>query len=146
MITLITSKRTSQKAVRYRGTVLVETAIVLILLLMLLLGTMGFGYLFLRAEQVTNAARHGARTAIRYGATEADVQNAVADCLDPVKLTYTGPTYGAGGINPALGQPVTVTVESSGLDILNLRNIPIFGTELFPNDFNASVTMAKEGP
>ncbi len=137
MITLITPKRTNRNAVRYRGAVLVETAIALILLLMLLLGTMAFGYLFLRAEQVTNAARQGARTAVRYGATETDVQNVVADSL-PAGLSYT---YGYTGISPATGQPVTVTVKSTGLDIMHITGIlPI------PNDFNASVTMAKEGP
>jgi Flp pilus assembly protein TadG len=139
MITLITSKKASQKAARCRGAVLVETAIVIVLLLMLLLGTVGFGYLFLVAEKITNAARQGARTAVRYNSTVTDVENAVADSMNPFPAIV--PTYGPGGINPGPNEPVTVTIQTSGLDILKLQGIlPIQDT------FRASVTMAKEGP
>jgi len=144
MITLITSKRTSQKAARYRGTVLVETAIVIVLLLMFLLGIIGFGLLFWRAQLITTAARHGARIAVRYGAQVSDVETSVADYLNSQKLTYTGPLIPT-GIDPGVGNPVTVTVQGTGLDPMNLRNFPLIVSG-FPDSFTASVTMAKEGP
>jgi len=143
MITLITSKRTSQKAVRYRGTVLVETAIVLVLLLMLLLGTMGFGYLFLRAEQVTNAARHGARLACVAGLDDyTPVETRIDTYLDTQKLPHNPTTIEDVSVNGTAA--VKATVYGKDLDILKLGNISFMGW--FPNDFNASVIMAKEGP
>ena len=43
---------------------MVEAAIVFPILLMLTLGAIEYGWLFLNAQQVTNAARQGARIAI----------------------------------------------------------------------------------
>jgi len=135
--------KTIQKHIRYRGTVLVETAIVIVLLLMLTLGIMGFGYLFLRAQQVTTAARHGARIACVDGADPGKVATVINNYLDSQGITHDAPSI---AIDPTVGEPVTVTVKGTGLDILNLRDVPLFGTGSFPDSFTASVTMAKEGP
>jgi Flp pilus assembly protein TadG len=137
------------KNVRYRGAAIVEAAIVMTLLLMITLGVLGFGYLFLRVEQITGAARHGARLACVYSnnppALTSQVQTQVGNLLTGVGLAGTGvgiPT----GVNPGTGQPVTVTVTETGLDILNLRNVNFMGASNFRNTYTASVTMAKEGP
>jgi Flp pilus assembly protein TadG len=143
MVTLITSKRTSQKAARYRGTALVETAIAVILLLMFLLGIMAFGYLFWRAQQITYVTRHGARLACVEGADPGKVATIINAYLDAQGVTHDPPVI---IIPTVVGDPVTVTVKGKNLDILNLRDAPLFGTGLFPDTFTASVTMAKEGP
>jgi Flp pilus assembly protein TadG len=129
---------------RYLGTSTLEAAFVLILLLIVTLGSMGFGWLFFRIQQVTNATRHGARIAIRYGAQQSDVQNAVAALLDPVGLEYQGPEFPT-GTDPSLGEAVTVRITGTALDILNLDSATILGIPI-PDEFTASVTMAKEGP
>lgn len=56
-----------------RGTAAVELALVMPLLLVLLLGTIGFGRAFHTKLELSNAAQEGARTLVfRAGATTAD--------------------------------------------------------------------------
>jgi len=129
---------------RCRGTSTLEAAFVLVMLIMVTLGTMGFGWFFLRIQQVTNASRHGARVAIRYGAEQADVENAVAGLLNSVGLEYDGPEFPA-GIDPNIGEAITVRVKGKKLDILNLDSGGILKIPI-PDEFTSSVTMAKEGP
>jgi len=141
---MITSTFLCPKAVRYRGAALVETAVVILLLLMVTLGIMGFGYLFWRAQQITYVTRHGARLACVYGANPGNVAAIINAYLDTQGVNHdpVPPPI----IPTDVGDPVTVTVTGKDLDILKLRDIPIFGTGLFPDSFTASVTMAKEGP
>jgi len=129
---------------RYGGTSTLEAAFVLILLLVVTLGTMGFGWFFLRVQQVTNATRQGARTAIRYRATVGEVEDVVSGLLTNVNLTYEGP-FITDAIDPNIGEAVKVTVKGTGLDIMNLDSATIL-TIPIPDDFTSSVTMAKEGP
>ena len=137
-------KKISKKHIRYRGTSILETAFVLPILILFTLAIMGFGWLFLRVQQVTNAARHGARVAIRYGADEADVVEAVDGLLDPVNLTHDVPSVGP-AMDPNIGEAVTVTVRGTGLDILNLNSLNMLHVPML-DEFTMSVTMAKEGP
>jgi hypothetical protein len=102
---------------------------------MFLLGIIGFGYLFIRAQHITYLARHGARAGSRYGANNATVTAALAPYMrtDESIIECT--------IGSNTGDPVTVRVKGTNLDILHMPGIvPI------TNDFSASVTMAKEGP
>ena len=145
-----TARKPGRKHIQCRGAAVVEAAIVLTLLILITLGIMGFGWLFLRVQQITNAARHGARIAVRYNNNTdvllGQVQTGVDNCLTPVGLVYTGPVIPT-GVNPGRGEPVTVTVTGTGLDILALRGG--FGplpADVFPDSYSASVTMAKEGP
>jgi hypothetical protein len=130
---------------RWRGTSTVEAAVVLILLLIITLGTMGWGWFFLRIQQVTNAARAGARVASLYGSNASDVQDAVDSLLKPpVDIEHDSPDLPY-GIDPGVGLPVKVTVKGKGLDILNLNPGGIIKIPI-PDEFISSVTMAKEGP
>jgi len=129
---------------RYRGSSTLEAAFVLIILLLVTLGTMGFGWFFFRVQQVTNAARHGARVAIRYGADQSDVENAVSALLDPVGLEYQGPEFPT-GTDPNIGEAVTVRITGKGLDLLNLDSASLLRIPI-PDEFTSQVTMAKEGP
>jgi Flp pilus assembly protein TadG len=138
---------TIRKNARYRGAALVETAVSMVLLIMFILGIMGFGYLFLCAQQITNAARQGARLACVNGVKPSDY-GTVASSIDTY-LTNQGIAHDATTIvtDPAVSNSVKATVKGTGLDILNLRNIK-FTTDNsfpgFPDTFSASVTMAKE--
>ncbi len=126
----------------------VEFALVLPLLLLLLLGAIRYGHLFLKAQQITNAARHGARTAVRPDASVAGVLAAIDGLMtvagmgdSDYSVTFTPADVAA----PELGESVTVriTVPCANIDVLH---VPLF-TDLEPDNWNlgATVTMAKEG-
>jgi hypothetical protein len=70
-----------------RGAELIELALVLPILLFVAAGIMEFGFLFQRAEVVTNAAREGARIAALPGYTTADVETRVRNYLGASGLT-----------------------------------------------------------
>ena len=73
------------------GQALIEMALILPLLLLVIGGIMDFGFLFLRYEVVTNAAREGARVAVLPGYQTADVQARVANYLTAGGLTDPAP-------------------------------------------------------
>lgn len=128
--------RTNSKA-RARGATLVEMAVVLPLLLMVTLGAIKYGWLFLQAQQMTNAARQAARIAVLPDSTVAEVQTAISTFLnhvgihtftvDPPLTTVAGPTVTVG-----------VRVDPNTVDL-----IP--GYLPNPASLYVSVTMAKEG-
>jgi Flp pilus assembly protein TadG len=99
------------------GAELLEMAFILPLLLLVVAGIMDFGFLFLRFEVVTNAAREGARIGILPGYQAADVQQRVANYLTMGGLSDPAPpadvAYSTVAITP--GGPtmsvVTVTAQ-----------------------------------
>ena len=127
-----------------RGAVAVEAALILPLLLLLTLGAIKYGWLFLKAQQITNATRHGARLAILPDSTTEDVENAIINMLADTNISIN-----AGNITitpaditiPAIGDAieVRVTVPTADVDIMNVSLFPTFA------NLGASVTMAKEG-
>jgi Flp pilus assembly protein TadG len=143
---MITSTITGRKITRYRGLAIVETAIVISLLLVFTLAIVGFGLLFLRAQEITTAARHGARIAVTYGATEGQVTASIDSYLNTWQVNHSTTLS---SIDPGVGEPVTVIVKGSELDPMNLHDLFIpgwWGKGMFPNTFTATVIMAKEGP
>ena len=130
----------TQKKIRYRGVALVEAALVFPILLLLTFGAIEYGWLFLRAQQITNAARQGARVAIRPDATVGDVEAVIASLMGAAEISYDPPTIS--DINPEVGMPVTVsiTVPCANIAIINIPLLPL------PENLGASVTMSKEGP
>ena len=147
-----------------RGTTTVETAIVFPLLMLVTLGAIHYGWLFLKAQQITNAARVAVRIAVLPDTTTSEVDAAVASLFSPGKANITGYTInyyrtpvdsdgepiidGAG--NPVL--EATTLAELSGIPITVRITVPrasvdIMNTSLFPTPANltASMTMAKEG-
>jgi len=127
------------------GTATVEAAIVFPLLLILTLGAIQYGWLFLKAQQITNAARQGARIAILPDVTaDDDVYPAIDALMTAAGLGSSGYTRTVtpgvlGSLGP--GQPVTVRITLPG------ASVDIMGTGLLPTPENlvAAVTMAKEG-
>lgn len=147
----------------HRGAAAVEMAIVLPLLLMLTLGAIRYGWLFLKAQQITNAARYATRIAIRDNATAAEVIAAIDALFDPSRANISGHTVkfyrtdidaGTGAevvteiadFSVEVGVPITVgiTVPHENVDIM----VVPFVTELEPDGWSlgASMTMTKEGP
>ena len=135
--------RTQKKNDR-RGTMAVEAALILPLLLLLTLGAIKYGFLFLKAQQITNAARHGARLAILPDSTTEDVETAIINMMaaanipvdsgnitiDPVDITEL-----------AIGDAIEVRVVVPAA-IVDIMNVPLFPSI---ENLGASVTMAKEG-
>jgi len=91
-----------------RGAAVVEMAVVSPILLMLLLGMVEFGYIFMVGQSLTNATREAARTATLPGATDAMVIERLQQAVAP-----TGVTIDSG--------MVTITHASPGDPIVNVR-------------------------
>ena len=137
------TKSTHQK-IRYKGTATVEAALIFPLLLVLVFGVIEYGWMFLKAHQITNAARSGCRIAIRPYATTQDVIDKVTALMATAGITgetvTTNPTditlenVGVGGT-----VEVEITVPWVNMAIINLSFLPK------PTNLRASVTMAKEG-
>jgi len=131
---------------------LIATELVLLmpLLLILVFGVIEYSWMFLKASEITDAARRGAR----YAAT-IDVTSS-AQITDPghsptppsvILLNQAGIPVDSGtvtvptGVSPGQGNPVTVTVEVpyEGVELLGVSLLPT------PEVLRASVSMAKEG-
>ncbi|MFC1792086.1 TadE/TadG family type IV pilus assembly protein [Planctomycetota bacterium] len=148
-----------QKENRRRGTAAVEAALVMPVLMLITFGAIRYGWLFLKAQQITNAARYGARVAIRADATTQDVLDSISALLgptgakiietgDPVPVTFKVNNVASGNIDPAsnVGDSITVTISVPVADI-DIMPLGVFYKIVDPDPFiiGASVTMAKEG-
>lgn len=116
-----------------RGAAMVEMAIVLVLLLMLTLGVIEYGWLFLTMQRITNAARQGARVAAPLGATDTDGEAAMTTLLAGVPTAVPDVTTTGANVT------ATVTVTTSAVRLVNWDALPV------PATLQATVTMAKEG-
>jgi Flp pilus assembly protein TadG len=72
-----------------RGTAVVETAIVLPLLLLLILGGIDFGFQLYIVHTMTGAAREGARRIAVRGGTQAQATSAALGELSGIHATFT---------------------------------------------------------
>jgi len=129
-----------------RGATILEMAIVLPLLLILVFGVIEYSWMFLKAGQISNAAREGARYAILLDITSleqvttspsplvASLNNAD---ISMDKVTVSSPT----GVNVSVGQPVTIEILAD-YSQLKLIGFPLLPT---PGTLRSSVTMLKEG-
>ncbi len=144
-----------------RGAATVEMAIVLPLLLMLTLGAIRYGWLFLKAQEITNATRMGARIAVLPDATVARVQSFIDTLFAPGAANITGATvtfteavldidgnitgWVPSTLDAEVGVPIKVkiTVPHENVDIMPVP----FVSELEPAGWclGAEVAMAKEG-
>lgn len=136
-------KTQKQKRNRYRGLETIEAALMVPLLVLLTFGIIEYGWLFLKAQEITNAARYGARIAIR------PVDTAVGDAEAAIDVLMARAGMADTGywvtISPAVTEAgdafeVKVTVPSVNIAFMNAPWWPL------PANLRASVTMAKEGP
>jgi len=133
-----------QKKIHYKGTILVEAAIVFPLLLLLTLGAIEYGWIFLKSQQITNAARQAARVAIRPDATTQDVLDTIDRLMTAADMAgkYDPPEITPGvSVGPCISITVKITVPCANIALINAPDfLPI------PEKLRAAVTMSKEGP
>jgi len=127
----------------YRGAAMVEMAIVLVLLLSLLFGVIEYGWILFKMGQINQAARHGARTAVRPAADDDEVADAVevimnSSTLSRAKTDYRLTIYPSTDVE--VGEPVQVYVE------LDYSTIKLIGFVPTPPVLHGRATMSKEGP
>ena len=129
------------KRLSRRGIVAVEAALVFPVLLVILFGLLEYGWVFLRSQQITNAARHGARLAILPGADNAAIETTVDAMLASFGITSASVTFTSAGTDPGDEVQVTVSAAYKNSDIdLGMPLVPV------PSNLFASVSMAREGP
>jgi Flp pilus assembly protein TadG len=130
---------------RRNGVALLEAALVFPLLLLLTLALIEYGWLFMKIQQTTNAARHGLRAAVVPDATTAEAHAAVATLMTSAGLGSSGysVTFSPSDVS-ALSSgdtlSVTVTVPYENISLTGGPLVPVPGT------ITASMSMAKEGP
>lgn len=134
-----------RKNSRCRGIAAVEAAIVFPLLLILTLGVIEYGWMFLKAQQVTNAARHAARIGIRPDSTNESVLEQILVVMTLAELESSGYSVTFVPVDLtsiAVGDPleVKITVPWANVGIMNTSFLPT------PASIGAAVIMAKEGP
>jgi Flp pilus assembly protein TadG len=124
------------------GAALVELAIALPILLLLTLGLIEYGWVFLRVSQINQAARQGVRVAVRPDATDDTITSNVSSMMTQAGLGSSGYVLTHTDIGVAVGQPVTVQIN------VNYGPLSLTGTSLvpLPTQLQGRATMAKEGP
>ena len=130
---------------RKRGTAVVEAVIVLPLLLLLTLGMIEYGWLFMRMHQIQNVARQAARYAVTPDATTAAAQGVISTTMSNLGISASAYSYTFTPANVASltpGQTLTVQIQATS------NNLGIAGSSIIPMPTNvyASITMSKEGP
>lgn len=132
-----------RKESRSRGAAAAEAALVMPLLLLVTFGAIKYGWLFLKAQQITNAARHGARMIVLPDMEIDEVRTSVINLLAQANITVNAGEIAITPVDPSLlGKPafnVSITIPSERVDILDISLFPDVG------DIGASVTMAQEG-
>ncbi len=129
-------KRRNGRRQRLRGTALAEAAIVMMVLCMVTLGALQYGWFFYCLHTATNAARQGARVASVLDGTLAEgttaLQAGLAGLSMPIKTSEV------------TEDPTTHTVR--GEVVIEAGNVALMPIDFLPvPDCVARVTMAKEG-
>lgn len=112
-----------------RGAAAIEFALVLPLLIMLLMGIIGFGSLYNNYLAITHAAQEGARLAVVGQYSESAVREA-AFPVDPTSVSLTYPE------GQAHGKPAVVSVAYA-----YVLDIPFFGTNTIPLESHAQMRL-----
>ncbi len=128
-----------------RGAATLEMFFCLGFLLIVTFGSIDFGYALYTKNQLTGAAREGARAGIISGATNTDVTNAVANVMNVagLKNSYTVTTTPTSISTATSGTAIQVLVKynwGSGLGLSSWSKIGN-GTTM---TISASATMRKE--
>jgi Flp pilus assembly protein TadG len=124
------------------STAAIEAALVLPLVVILVLSTIEYGWMFLQEYHITHVVRQGARVAIRIDATNAEVEAAIATLMERAGLADSGYTV--------TFSPADVASLSKG-ETLRIRiSVPYANIGLgmpvpSPEFLRASSTMASEG-
>jgi Flp pilus assembly protein TadG len=134
-----------QASSRCRGTALVEAALVLSVLMTITFGAIEYGWMFLKEEQVTDAARAAARVAAPPDATTAQATTLVTSMMSSAGMGSSGYTLtftptDISTVSPGSTFTVQVSVPYSNVTITHVTLVPV------PTTISSTITMSKEGP
>ncbi len=126
-----------------RGIAIIETAIILPLVLLLTMGLLEYGWMFVKIQQITNAARQGARVGARADVTNAEVQAAVLGVMTSANLETSGYQLVIGPADITVLEPgqmltVTITVPYANVGL----GLPLTPT---PANLASTTVMVREG-
>ena len=131
-----------RKGKRSRGTAVVEAALVMPILLLVTFGAIKYGWLFLKAQQITNAARYGARMAALPDVEDDAVKTSIIELLDKANIIVNVDEITIEPVvlplDARLAVNVHISIPSDRVDILDVSLLPKVG------NIGASVTMAEE--
>ena len=130
-----------RKANRSRGAITAEAALVMPILLLVTFGALKYGWLFLKAQQITNAARYGARMAALPDVEDDTVKTSIIDLLYKADIDVNDADIAISPVTVSPARPavnVQITIPGKKVDILDVPLFPEVG------DIRASVTMAEE--
>jgi Flp pilus assembly protein TadG len=132
-----------------RGAALVETAIVLPIFFMVVLGIIEFGRAFMVAQLLNNAAREGTRIAIMAGSTNSEVETAVKGFVTgsvgcaavdvDVDITVTAATG-----NPTPSPPNDVSVAMKRDLCTVVVSVPFTKVNYMPSKFLISASLTGQ--
>jgi Flp pilus assembly protein TadG len=102
--------------------------------MMVTVGAIEYGWMFVNLQRITNAARQGARVAAASGATDTEGELTITNLLGamPIDTPDVTTDVAAGTVT------ATVAVDSDKVGLVNWDLLPM------PNKLQAVVTMAKE--
>jgi Flp pilus assembly protein TadG len=136
----------SRRRRRWRGSAVLDAALVFPILLSLTFGTVEYGYYFYVKHTLQGAAREGARAAITPTAVNADVTAAVTNSMTAAGLQSSGyvtTTSPASVGSLSAGTSVTVTVTCTwGTVGSGFRPLGLIGTN---KQVRGITVMRKEG-
>ncbi len=136
---------------RRRGTAAVEAAMMLPLIALMTFALIKYGWLYVKVQQINNAARHGARVAARADSVNGDVDAGIEALMDKVWPAGAGDppadwyvvTFDPVDVDAGAGTIVTITVTvtyaGTPLDIMAMPLVPV------PDVIAGTASMAREG-
>ena len=136
-----------------RATLAVEAAIIMPLVIFITLAVLEYGWMFMKIQQVTNAARQAARVGVRADGTEADIQATVDTLMSAANMPstwYVVETQPSDVSTLLVSDPLTVTLivpYGGNADYPANLELRLIGAPFLPvpGVLRASVTMIKEG-
>ena len=132
---------------QHRGTVLVEAAVVLPILIWLTFGMIEYGWMFVKVQQINNAARHGARIGALFNddTTNDTVKEEIRPLMEAAGITGHEVAFDPSDVSslePGQTLTITVRIPYQGEDGNKLLGIPLIPV---PAGLESAVRMAKEG-
>jgi Flp pilus assembly protein TadG len=120
----------------------IEAAILFPILVLIVLGMLEYGFLFIKLQGINNAAREGVRVAVREGATTGQVDAAITQAMTNGGMSTFSRTLPNVGAAPGTEITCTVTVQYTNIDIVHVLTtfLP------HPTSLTGTASMLKEGP
>ncbi|MFC1805456.1 TadE/TadG family type IV pilus assembly protein [Planctomycetota bacterium] len=128
-----------------RGLELVEFALIVPLLMLLTMGILEYGWLFIKQHETGRAARGGVRKAVLPFTTNDEVLAVIDATMSASRMAESGYTVTLTPSDVSLPYPsdivtVEVSVPYENITLMGLPFIPV------PTNLRSSASMAKEGP